>query len=62
MIPVLLKGETEPPPGAHAIYDTTLTLRNISQRLALALYDVAGEKILSTSIAPSSTASAAACC
>ncbi len=50
VIPVKLGGETRPPPGAHAIYDTQLVLRNISQRLALALYDLAGEKILSTSI------------
>ena len=50
VIPVTLSGETKPPAGAHSVYDTSLVLRNIQQRLALALYDLAGEKILSTSI------------
>ena len=50
VIPVKLGGPTKPPPGAYAIYDTTLMLRNIQQQLALVLYDVAGEKMLSTSV------------
>ncbi len=50
VIPVKLGGETKPPPGAYAIYDTVLMLRNIQQQLALVLYDVAGEKMLSTSV------------
>lgn len=50
VIPVSLGGEDKPPPGAYAIYDTSLMLRNIPQRVALALYDLAGEGILSTSI------------
>ncbi len=50
VIPVKLGGETQPPPGAYAIYDTTLMLRNIQQQLALVLYDVAGEKMFSTSV------------
>ncbi len=50
VIPVKLDGATKPPPGAVAIYDTTLMLRNIEQQLALVLYDLAGEKMLSTSI------------
>ena len=50
VIPVKLGGATKPPPGAHAIYDTTLMLRNVQQQLALVLYDIAGEKMLSTSI------------
>ncbi len=50
VIPIKLGGPTEPPPGAYAIYDTTLVLRNIQQQLALVLYDVGGEKMLSTSV------------
>ncbi len=50
VIPVKLGGPTKPPPGAYAIYDTTLVLRNIEQQLALVLYDVGGEKMLSTSV------------
>ena len=50
VIPVKLGGETKPPPGAYATYDTTLLLRAIEQQLALVLYDVAGEKMLSTSV------------
>ena len=50
VIPVKLGGDTKPPPGAYATYDTTLVLRNIQQHLALVLYDVAGEKMLSTSV------------
>ena len=50
VIPVKIGGPTKPPPGAHAIYDTTLMLRDSKQHLALVLYDVAGEKMLSTSV------------
>ncbi len=50
VIPVQIGGPTKPPPGAHAIYDTTLVLRPIQQQLALVLYDTAGEKMLSTSL------------
>ncbi|MEM7588290.1 MAG: VWA domain-containing protein [Acidobacteriota bacterium] len=50
VIPVKLGGESEPPAGAHAWYDTKLVLRNIQQQLSVVLYDVAGEKMLSTSI------------
>ncbi len=50
VIPVKLNGPNKPQPGAVAIYDTTLMLRNIQQQLALVLYDVAGEKMLSTSL------------
>ena len=50
VIPVTLGGGTEPPPGAYAIYDTSLKLRQTKQRLALALYDLAGERFLSTSV------------
>ncbi len=50
IIPVTLGGETPPPPGSYAIYETSLRLRKTSQRLALALYDLAGETIFSTSI------------
>ncbi len=50
VIPVKLNGATKPPPGAVAIYDTTLMLRNIQQQLALVLYDLAGERMLSTSV------------
>ncbi len=50
VIPVKLGGPTKPPPGAHAIYDTILMLRPAKQHLALVLYDVAGEKMLSTSV------------
>ncbi len=50
VIPITLGGAAKPPPGAHAVYDTALALRKIEQRLALALYDLAGEKILATSI------------
>ena len=50
VIPVAFGGPEKPPPGAHATYDTTLMLRDIPQRVALALYDLAGEGILSTSI------------
>ncbi len=50
VIPVVLGGATAPPPNAHAIYDTFLRLRRARQRLALALYDLASEKIFSTSI------------
>ncbi len=50
VIPVILGGETQPPPGAHAIYETSLKLRNAKQRVALALYDLAGEQFLSTAI------------
>ncbi|MCP3962179.1 MAG: VWA domain-containing protein [bacterium] len=50
VIPVILGGQQEPPPGAHAIYDTALKIRKKKQRLALALYDLAGEKIFSTAI------------
>ncbi len=50
VIPVKLNGATKPPPGAVAVYDTTLMLRNIRQQLALVLYDLAGERMLSTSI------------
>ncbi|MEM7357132.1 MAG: hypothetical protein AAF657_40330, partial [Acidobacteriota bacterium] len=50
VIPVSFGGPDAPPPGAHAVYDTALMLRNVKQRVALALYDLAGEGILSTSI------------
>ncbi len=50
VIDVVIGGPTKPPPGAHAIYDTTLVLRPIQQQLALVLYDTAGEKMLSTSL------------
>ncbi len=50
VIEVKIGGATKPPPGAHAIYDTTLLLRPVQQHLALVLYDVAGEKMLSTSV------------
>ncbi len=50
VIPVKLGGETRPQAGAHAIYDTILMLRNVKQQLALVLYDLAGEKMLSTSV------------
>ncbi len=50
VIPVKIGGPTKPPAGAHAIYDTTLMLRDAKQHLALVLYDVAGEKMLSTSV------------
>ena len=50
IIPVQIGGPTKPPPGAHAVYDTTLVLRPVQQQLALVLYDVAGEKMLSTSV------------
>ncbi|MCP3958407.1 MAG: VWA domain-containing protein [bacterium] len=50
VIPVKLGGDTKPSPGAYATYDTTLVLRAIQQQLALVLYDVAGEKMLSTSV------------
>ena len=50
VIPVVIGGQHKPPPGAHAIYDTALKLRNTRQRLALALYDIVGEKIFSTAV------------
>ncbi len=50
VIPVKLGGETKPPPGAYALYDTVLVLRNVQQHLALVLYDLAGEEMLSTSV------------
>lgn len=48
VIPISFAGEEPPAPGAHVIYDTTLRLRNQKQRLVLALYDTAGEGLLST--------------
>lgn len=50
VIPVVLGGAERPQPGAYAVYDTSLKIRKKEQRLALALYDVAGEQILSSSI------------
>ncbi len=50
VIPVVLGGRTPPPPNSHAVYDTSLRLRNERQRLSLALYDLAGETIFATSI------------
>jgi hypothetical protein len=48
VIPITFAGEKPPEPGAHVIYDTTLRLRNQKQRLVLALYDTAGDGLLST--------------
>ncbi len=50
VIPVTIGGEHRPPPGGHAVYDTSIKLRRVKQRLALALYDLVGEQILSTSM------------
>ena len=50
VIPVKLSGKNKPPEGAFAWYDTTLVLRDIEQQLAVVLYDVAGESMLSTSV------------
>ncbi len=48
IIPVNIGGKTRPAAGAYAVYETSLKLRKAKQRLALALYDVAGEQFLST--------------
>ncbi len=50
VIPVKLGGASKPAEGAFATYDTTLVLRDIQQQLAVVLYDVAGERMLSTSV------------
>ena len=50
VIPIVFGGREPPAPGDHATYETTVKLRKKRQRLALALYDQVGEKILSTSI------------
>ncbi len=50
VIPVTLGGKNKPREGAYATYDTTLVLRAIQQQLAVVLYDVAGESMLSTSV------------
>ncbi|MCP4658837.1 MAG: VWA domain-containing protein [bacterium] len=50
VIPIRLGGATPPPAGAHAVYDTELRLRSDTRRLVLAVHDVVGEGILTSSV------------
>lgn len=48
LIPVRLAGPQPPPPGAHALYSTTLRLADERQRVVIALHDPATNVTLST--------------
>ncbi|MCP4658836.1 MAG: VWA domain-containing protein [bacterium] len=50
VIPIRLGGATPPPAGAFAAYDTELLVRPHTRRLVLAVHDVVGEGILTTSL------------
>ncbi len=50
VIPIRLGGAEPPPAGAHAVYDTELRLRPDTRRLVLAVHDVVGEGILTSSV------------
>jgi hypothetical protein len=50
IIPIQFGGPEPPQPGQFITYETTLQLRRKKQRLVLALYDLAGEALLTAQI------------
>ncbi|MCB1032926.1 MAG: VWA domain-containing protein [Acidobacteria bacterium] len=48
VIPVRLAGPEPPQPGQHAVYETAVKLRAEDHDLVIALYDPAGDRMLST--------------
>ena len=50
VVPVQLSGDTAPPPGAHAVYDTRVLLRSEKQKLVVSLHDPLSGSILTAAL------------
>ena len=46
IIPVLLEGAEPPPPGAHAVYETSIKIRRRPHDVVVSLYDPLSDTIL----------------